>query len=168
MKKSSQHVPPEFHTITPSLTLRNAAEAIEFYKKALGAEERMRMLGPDGKITHGELKIGDSIIFFNDENPAWGCMSPASLGGSATGFYLYVEDADKSFQRAVDAGGKTKMPVTDMFWGDRMGSFSDPYGFDWTIATHTQDMTEEEMEEGAKKFQADMAERAQQAQKKTA
>ncbi len=157
MKKSDQPIPRDFHAVTPSLTVRNAKQAIEFYKKALGAEERMCMTSPDGTVTHAELKIGDSIIFMNEENPAWGCKSPLGLGGSATGFYLYVKDADQSFQRALDAGGKTKMPVMDMFWGDRMGSFTDPFGFDWTIATHTQDMTEQELEEGAKAFHEQMA-----------
>lgn len=166
MKRSTQPIPEGFHTITPSLTCRNAAQAIEFYKKALGAEERMRMAGPDGKITHAELTIGNSIIFLNDENPAWGCKSPQTLGGSASGFYLYVPDVDKAFQRAIDAGGKVTMPVVDMFWGDRMGNFTDPYGFTWTLSTHTQDMTEQEMEEGARQFYAQMAQ--QQAQKKTA
>jgi len=165
MKKSSQAVPPEFHTVTPSLTVRNAAQAIEFYKKALGAVERMRMEGPGGSISHAELKIGDSIIFLNDENPAFGSKSPQTLGGSSSGFYLYVEDVDSAFQRALDAGGKLTMPVTDMFWGDRMGNFSDPYGFNWTLSTHTQDMTEEELEEGAKAFHAQMA---AQAEKKSA
>lgn len=162
MKKSPQPIPEGFHTITPSLTVRNAAQAIEFYKNALGAEERMRMADPDGKITHAELKIGNSIIFLNDENPAWGAKSPQSLGGSGSGFYLYVEDVDSAMKRAIDAGGTSTMPVMDMFWGDRMGNFSDPYGFTWTLSTHTQDMTEEEMEEGAKQFYAQMA------QKKTA
>jgi len=164
MKPSTQPVPPGFHTITPSLTVRNGAQAIEFYKKALGAEERMRMAGLDGKISHAELKIGDSIIFLTDENPAMGCKSPQTLGGTSSGFYLYVEDVDTAFQRAVGAGGKAKMPVTDMFWGDRLGSFDDPYGHTWTLSTHTQDMTEQELEEGAKAFYAQMA----QAQKKTA
>jgi PhnB protein len=159
MKKSTQPIPPGFHTLTPSLTVGNAAQAIEFYKKALGAQERMRMAGPDGKITHAELQIGNSVIFMNDENPAWGAKSPHTLGGSASNFYLYVEDVDKSFQRAVEAGGKVTMPVMDMFWGDRMGNFTDPYGFSWTLATHTQDMTEQEMEEGAKQFHAQMAEK---------
>jgi len=161
MKKSKQPVPPGFHTITPSLTVRNAAQAIDFYKKALGAEELMRMAGPDGKIGHAELKIGDSTIFLNDENPSWGCSSPLTLGGTPSALYLYVEDVDKSFQRAVDAGGQSKMPVADMFWGDRMGSFVDPYGHAWTLATHTQDMTEEETREGEKKFYAQMAAMAQ-------
>jgi PhnB protein len=159
MKKSTTPIPEGFHTVTPSLTCRNAAEAIEFYKKALGAEERMRMPGPDGKISHAELKIGNSIIFLNDENPAWGCSSPQSLGGSASNFYLYVEDVDKDFQRALDAGGQVKMPVMDMFWGDRMGAFTDPNGYSWTISTHTQDMTEQEIEEGAKQWHAQMAQK---------
>jgi len=165
MTKSSQHIPSGFHTITPSLTFRNAAEAMDFYKKALGAEERMRMAGPDGRITHAELRIGDSIIFMNDEIPGMSCKSAETLGGSATAFYLYVEDVDSAFQRALDAGGKQTCPVTDMFWGDRMGNFSDPFGISWTLSTHTQDFTPEEMEEGAKRFHAQMA---TQAQKKSA
>jgi PhnB protein len=164
--KATQPCPKGFHTVTPSLTVRNAAQAIDFYKKALGAEELMRMAGPDGKIGHAEIKIGDSIIFLNDENPAWGCSSPQTLGGTPAGLYLYVEDVDKSFQRAVDAGGQTKMPVADMFWGDRLGSFVDPYGHAWTLATHTQDLSLEELKEGEKKFYAQMAQ--QQAQRKTA
>jgi len=161
MKKSNQPIPPGFHTVTPSLTVRNAAEAIEFYKKALGAEERMCMTGPDGKVSHCELQIGSSIVFLNDESPAMGCKSPETLGGSASTFYLYVEDVDKAVQRAVDAGGKPTMPVMDMFWGDRFGNFVDPYGYTWGISTHTQDLTEAEIEEGAKAFYAQMAEQAQ-------
>ena len=124
MKKSTQPIPPGFHTVTPSLIVRNGAEAIEFYKKALGAQELMRMAGPDGKIGHAELKIGDSIVFLTDENPAMGCKSPQTLGGTASSLYLYVEDVDKAFQRAIDAGGKVTMPVADMFWGDRFGNFA--------------------------------------------
>lgn len=165
MKKSTSPIPTGFHTVTPSLIVRNAAEAIEFYKKALGAEEIMRMAGPDGKIGHAELKIGDSIIFLTDENPSMGCKSPQTLGGAAGNLYLYVEDVDTAFQRAIDAGGKVTMPVTDMFWGDRFGNFTDPYGHTWGLSTHTQDMTPEEMEQGAKDFYAQMA---QQAQKKSA
>ena len=162
--KAKQAIPTGFHTVTPSLFVRNAAQAIDFYKTALGAEERMRMAGPDGKIGHAELQIGDSIIFLSDENPGYGTKSPEALGGVSGALYLYVEDVDKSFQRAIDAGGKAKMPVGDMFWGDRVGNFTDPFGHNWTLSTHTQDLTEHEMEEGAKKFFAEMA----QAQKKTA
>jgi uncharacterized glyoxalase superfamily protein PhnB len=165
MQKSNQPVPPGFHTVTASLIVRNAADAIEFYKKALGAEEIMRMPSPDGKISHAEIKIGDSIVFVTDEMPGMNSKSPQTLGGNTGGLYLYVEDVDKAFQRAVDAGGKVSMPVMDMFWGDRFGSFVDPFGQTWSLSTHTMDMSPEEIEEGAKKFHAEMAERMQ---KKTA
>jgi PhnB protein len=164
MKKSTQAIPPGFHTVTASLIVRNAAQAIEFYKKALGAEEIMRMEGPNGEIGHAELKIGDSIIFLTDESPSMGTKSPQTLGGTAGNLYLYVEDVDKAFQRAVDAGGKATMPVTDMFWGDRFGNFVDPYGHTWGLSTHTLDLTQPEIEEAAKAFYAQMA----QAQKKSA
>lgn len=161
MKKSTQPIPPGFRTVTPSLVVRNASEAIEFYKKALGAEEIMRMAGPDGMIGHAELKIGDSIIFLSDEYPAMGSKSPQTLGGVSGSLYLYVEDVDQAFQRAIDAGGKASMPVTDMFWGDRFGSFVDPYGQTWCLSTHTMDMSPEEIEEGGKEWRAQMAEMAQ-------
>jgi PhnB protein len=164
MALSTKPIPQGFHTVTPSLVVRNAAEAIEFYKKALGAEEIMRMPDPSGRISHAELKIGDSIVFLSDEFPNMPTKSPQTLGGCTGGFYLYVPDVDKSFQRAVDAGGKVTMPVSDMFWGDRFGQFTDPFGHTWSISTHTKDLSPQEMEEGAKKFYAQMA----QAQKKTA
>jgi PhnB protein len=164
MKASKYPIPKGYHSVTASLTVRNAPEAIQFYKKALGAEERMVMKGPDGKISHAELQIGDSIIFLNDESPAMGNKSPQTLGGVSGGIYLYVEDVDKIFKQALHAGGKEKMPVTDMFWGDRYGQFTDPYGHVWGVSTHTQDLTEEEMAEGAKAFYAQM----EQAQRKTA
>lgn len=165
MKASTKPIPQGFHTITPSLVVRDASEAIEFYKKALGAEELMRMPDPSGKISHAELKIGDSIIFLSDEMPNVGqSKAPQTLGGTTAGLYLYVENVDMAFQRALDAGGTVTMPVTDMFWGDRYGQFVDPFGHTWGISTHTQDMTEEEMAEAAKEFYAQMAE----AQRKTA
>ncbi len=159
MTASSKPIPQGFHTVTPSLVVRNAAQAIEFYKKALGAEELMRMSSPGGKIGHAELKIGDSIIFITDENPEIGCKSPQTLGGSAGSLYLYVPDVDKAFQRAIDAGGKTIMPVADMFWGDRYGQFTDPYGHTWGLSTHVKDLSEQEIEKGAKDFYAQMAQR---------
>jgi PhnB protein len=159
MQKSTQPIPPGFHTVTASLIVRNAADAIEFYKKALGAEEIMRMPSPDGKISHAEIKIGDSIVFVTDEFPGMGSQSPQTLGGTTAGLYLYVEDVDQAFQRAVDAGGKVSMPVMDMFWGDRFGSFVDPFGQTWSLSTHTMDMSPAEIEEGAKRFHAQMAER---------
>jgi PhnB protein len=156
MAPSKTPIPKGYHTVTPTLTVRNAAEAIEFYKKALGAEEVMRYASPDGKISHAELKIGDSIVFLGDEYPEMGNKSPQSLGGTSGGLYLYVEDVDKAFQRAVSAGGKTKMPVTDMFWGDRYGQFIDPYGHVWGISTRKEDLTEQEMSVRAKDFYAQM------------
>jgi len=162
MTRSNNPIPKGFHTITPTLVVHNAAQAIDFYKKALGAKERMRFASPDGKISHAELQIGDSVVFLSDEMPNMGSKSPHSAGTNTGGLYLYVEDVDKSFKQAVDAGGKVTMPVADMFWGDRFGSFTDPFGHSWSLSTHVQDLTEEEVEEGAKKFYAQMA------QKKTA
>jgi PhnB protein len=162
--KASQAIPHAFHTVTPSLIVRGGTQAIDFYKKALGAEELMRMAGPGGKITHAELKIGDSIIFLTDEMPEMGTKSPQTLGGTASSLYLYVEDVDTAFQRAIDAGGKTSMPLADMFWGDRFGSFVDPFGHTWGLSTHVEDLSEQEIEERAKAFYTQMA----QAQKKSA
>ncbi len=159
--KSNQPVPPGYHTVTASLIVRDAAAAIEFYKKALGAEERMRMATPDGRIGHAELKIGDSLIFLADEMPGMSCKSPQSLGGTANNLFLYVEDVDTSFQRATDAGVQVVMPVADMFWGDRFGSFMDPFGHSWSMATHVEDLSPQEIEERAKAFHAKMAEQAQ-------
>ncbi len=156
MAPSKTPIPKGFRTVTPTITVRNAHEAVEFYKKALGAEEISRHLSPDGKITHAELKIGDSIIFVADESPAMGNKSPQTLGGTSGSLYLYVEDADKAFQRAVNAGGKATMPVSDMFWGDRFGHLVDPYGQEWGIATHKEDFTEQEMSLRAKEFYAQM------------
>ena len=163
MTASSNPVPKGFHTVTPSLIVRGAAEAIEFYKKALGAEELMRMPTPDGKIGHAELKIGDSIIFLSDEFPGMGVSkSPQTLGGCTGTLNLYVPDVDATFQQAVSAGGKTTMPVADMFWGDRYGTFIDPFGHHWGVGTHKEDLSADEIEERAQDFYASMA------QKKTA
>lgn len=156
-----KHVPEGYHTVTPSLILSNAAEAIEYYKKALGATEVMRMPAPGGKIGHAEIKIGDSLIFLSDEWPNMGGKSPQTLGAYTGGLYLYVPDVDSAFDRAIKAGGKAGMPVQDMFWGDRMGSFTDPFGHQWTLATHVKDLSPEQMEEGAKAFQKQMQDMAQ-------
>jgi PhnB protein len=157
--RSAKSVPQGFHTVTPSLVVQNAAKAIEFYKKAFGAQERMRMSTPDGKIGHAELQIGDSIIFLSDEMPNMGSKSPQSVGTSTGTLYLYVEDVDKDFKRAVDAGGKTTMPVADMFWGDRFGSLVDPFGHTWGLSTHKEDLTEKEIGERSKDFYAQMAQK---------
>jgi len=152
-------IPPGFHTVTPSLIVRNAAQAIEFYKKALGAEERMVMKDPQGNVSHAEIRIGDSILFITDESPAMGTKSPQTLGGTASNLYLYVEDVDSAFKRAVEAGGKATMPVSDMFWGDRFGQFVDPYGHSWGLSTHVEDVSEEETERRAVDFYKQMAQR---------
>jgi len=162
MTRSSKPIPQGFHTVTPTLVVQNATRAIEFYKKALGAQERMRFTTPDGKVSHAEIQIGDSVIFLSDEMPNMSSKSPQSLGASTGGLFIYVEDVDKEFKRAVDAGGKTIMPVADMFWGDRFGSFVDPFGHTWSLSTHTEDLSQREIEERAKAFYAQMA------QKKTA
>src|SRR5580765_7162003 len=112
-------IPDGYQTITPNLTIKDAAKAIDFYKKAFAAEEIMRMPGPGGKIMHAELKIGSSRIMLADEMPEMGCMAPSPSGGSPVGFYVYVENVDAAFKRAVDAGAMAKMPPADMFWGDR-------------------------------------------------
>jgi PhnB protein len=159
MKNSVKPVPEGFHTATPSLVVNDAPAALDFYKKAFGAEERMRMPGPDGRIMHAEIKIGDSIIFLSDEIPGMGGKSPQSAGTYTGGIYLYVPDVDEVFKQAVASGAKPNGGVNDMFWGDRLGHFVDPFGHAWTVATHVADLTEKEMEKGAEAFYASMAER---------
>lgn len=160
MPTAVKPIPEGFHTVTPHLVIRGAAEAIEFYKKALGAQELSRMTSPDGKIGHAELKIGDSIIFLADEFPGPGCAkSPQTVGACTSTLNLYVPDVDAAFRKAITAGGKETMPVTDMFWGDRYGTFTDPFGHTWGIATHKQDLSQEEIEQGARAFWASMAQR---------
>lgn len=144
---SAKTIPDGYHTLTPYMTVRDAARAIEFYKQAFGAVERGVMKGPDGKIVHAELLIGDSIVMMGDEVPQMGRLSPQSIGGSAMGLHIYVENVDAAFDRAIKAGGIAEMPVTDMFWGDRYGNLVDPFGHKWSIATHMRDMSREEMDE---------------------
>ena len=130
-----------FRTVTPYLTVKGAAQAIEFYKRAFGAQEVQRMNGPDGKtVMHAEIKIGDSIVMLADEFPQ-GSRSPQTLGGTTAGIFLYVPDVDSAFKKAVDAGAKATMPPADMFWGDRFGKLADPFGHEWSMATHKEDLT---------------------------
>jgi uncharacterized glyoxalase superfamily protein PhnB len=143
-------IPDGFHTITPHIVVKGAAKAIDFYKAAFGAEELGRHGMPDGTIMHALLKIGDSMLMLNDEFPQMGAKGPQTLGGTATTLNLYVQDADKAFQRAVNAGATVKMPIADMFWGDRYGMVSDPFGHSWSIATHKQDLTPQQIMEAAK------------------
>ena len=145
MPAKAKPIPEGHHTVTPHLIMRDAAKAIDFYKKAFGAEEVFRMPGPDGKtIMHAELKIGNSMIFLADEFPTMGCVGPATLKGSPVTLHLYVENVDTFFNRAVKAGAKATMPVQDMFWGDRYGKLEDPFGHHWSVATHVEDVSPQE------------------------
>ena len=138
-------IPDGYRTITPYITVRGAAEAIDFYKRAFGAEEKERMPGPDGKsVMHAELKIGDSILMLSDEFPQMGCRAPEA-SGSPGYLFLYVPDVDSAFKRALDAGAKASMPPADMFWGDRFGKVTDPFGHVWGLATHTEDLSPDEV-----------------------
>jgi PhnB protein len=150
---SVKPIPDGYHTLTPYITVRDAARAIEFYKQAFGAVERGIMKGPEGKIMHAELMIGDSIVMLADEFPEYGSLSPQSTGGSGMGLHIYVEDADSAFDRAVKAGATIEMPIGDMFWGDRYGKLADPFGHKWSIATHKKDLSLDEMMEGMKQME---------------
>lgn len=157
--RSARPIPEGYHSVTPSLVVRGAADAIEFYKRAFGARELGRMAAPDGQVIwHAEIQIGDSRLMLSDEFPEMGdCRAPTSLGGTSTSLHIYVEDADAAFQRAVDAGATVSMPLEDAFWGDRYGTVTDPFGHQWGIATHQEDVSEEEMRRRAQAHAADSA-----------
>ncbi len=155
MASRVKEIPKGFHTVTPYLTVSDSARAIDFYKRAFGAEELSRMDGPDGKIAHAEIKIGDSVIMLSDEMPGWS-RSPQSLGGTAVNIFLYVKDVDQVFNRAVAEGAKVGMPVSDMFWGDRYGQVTDPFGHSWSLATHKEDVPPEELRKRTKAAMAKM------------
>jgi uncharacterized glyoxalase superfamily protein PhnB len=138
-------IPEGFHTVTPHLVIKGAGKALEFYKKAFGAEELFQMPGPGGAIMHAEMKIGNSHVMINDEMPDYGALSPQTIGGTAVTLHLYVNDVDAFFKRAIQAGAKEEMAVADMFWGDRYGKLVDPFGHKWSIATHKEDVSPEEM-----------------------
>ena len=139
-------IPEGYHTLSAYLTVRGASDALEFYKKAFGATELCRLNMPDGKIAHGEFKIGDSIFMISDENPECGSTSPEALGGSPVTLHLYVTDADATFSDAIKAGATEKMPLANQFWGDRMGKVVDPFGHHWLIATHIEDVDPSEFQ----------------------
>ena len=151
MAKAAKAVPDGFHALTPQLALDNAAQSIDWYKKALGAEEIYRSAAPDGKIMHAELKFGDSRILMNDVMSPDG-KGPKAYGGSPASLWLYVDNSDAVFNRAVTAGAKVQMPMADQFWGDRAGCLTDPAGYTWWIATHKEDLTRAEMEKRAADF----------------
>jgi PhnB protein len=152
----SKPIPDGFHTITPHLVVSDAAKAIEFYKKAFGAQENERFMTPDGKgVMHAQLHIGNSMLMLGSEFPPT-CLSPKSRGGTTVSLYLYVENADAVYDRAVKAGCTVKMPIIDQFWGDRCGQVEDPFGHQWTVATHKQDLTKDQIAANARAFFANM------------
>lgn len=139
-------IPEGYHTLTAYLIVDGAAQAIDFYKKAFGAEERMRLLGPNGCVAHAELQIGDSCVMLADEAPQMGARSPKHYGGTPVGLMIYVANSDATFKQAVAAGAKVKKPVETQFYGDRNGTVDDPFGHQWTISTHVEDVSPEEMD----------------------
>ncbi len=138
-------IPEGYHSVTPYLVVDDAAKAIEFYKKAFGAEEKFRLPMGDNKIAHAEIKIGDSHVMLADEFPDMGHLSPKARGGTTVSLMVYVDDVDGAFKTALDAGAQQDRAVEDQFWGDRMGSLTDPFGHKWSLATHVEDVPEEEM-----------------------
>ena len=159
---SAKPVPEGQHSITPHLTVGDASKAIDYYKKAFGATEMQRMQGPDGKIMHATIKIGDTYVFLNDEYPEMGGKSPQTLGGSPVTINFYTPDVDQVFKAAVDAGGKIKMLLEDQFWGDRYGIVIDPFGHEWAIAKRIANYTDEELKKRGQEAMAQMAQMAQQ------
>ena len=147
---AAKPIPDGFHTLTPHIVVKGAAKAIDFYKKAFGAEELGRHAMPDGSIMHALIRIGDSMVMLNDEFPQMGAKGPATIGGTPVTLNLYVQDADKTWAQAVAAGATVKMPLADMFWGDRYGIVADPFGHQWSIATHKQDLTPQQIMEASK------------------
>jgi len=150
MPSKTPAIPEGMHTITPHIALRNAAQAIEFYKKAFGAEELGRSLTPDGKIMHAAIRIGDSLIMMNDEFPNMGSSSAEALGGTNVTLHIQTEDVDSLFDRAVKAGAKPTMPLANQFWGDRYGQVVDPFGQRWSVATRVEQLTPQEIEARAR------------------
>jgi PhnB protein len=150
MARATSPIPKGYSTVTPVLTLQDSRKAIAWYTKALGAEQQSVSAGPDGKVMHAAIRIGDSHLMLHDEMQ--GSRSARTLGGSPVELWLYVDDCDALFERAVAAGAVPKMPVADQFWGDRWGVLEDPFGLTWSVATHKEDLTREEMESRAQEF----------------
>ena len=145
-------IPEGLHTVTPSLKIRDTAKAIEFYKEAFGAMERGRFEMPGGAIMHAEIQIGNSVVMLGEEMPEMGAKGPLTLGGTPVRLHIYTEDVDSLFARATKAGATVMMPVADQFWGDRYGVLTDPFGHEWSIATHTKDLTVDEMKKSAEEL----------------
>jgi uncharacterized glyoxalase superfamily protein PhnB len=149
-------IPQGMHSVTPHLICAGAAKAIEFYKAAFGATEQARLPGPDGRLMHASVKIGDSQVMLADEMPEWGSLGPKSLKGSPVTIHLYVDDVDAFVERAVKAGAKVTMPVADQFWGDRYGKLEDPFGHHWSVATHVRDVSMEEAQKAMRAMEKSM------------
>ena len=149
---NAKPIPDGMHSLTPHLVCAGAGAAIDFYKAAFGAVELSRLPGPGGKLMHGSVRIGDSVLMLTDEMPEWGSLGPKALKGSPVTIHLYVNDVDAAVAQAVAAGAKVTMPVADMFWGDRYGQLEDPFGHKWSVATHTQDLTPTQIQEGMAKM----------------
>jgi len=155
--KKVSPIPAGYHTVTPYLTVNDGARALDFYVRAFGARETVRMPGPGGKVMHAEFRIGDSLVMLSDEFPGTSTSkAPTTLGGTTGSLFLYVKDVDAAFRKAVDAGCTSLMPPTDMFWGDRFGKLRDPFGNEWSMATHTEDVPPKQMAERAKTAMARM------------
>jgi PhnB protein len=155
---ATKPIPEGYHSVTPYLVFDDdAAQAIDYYKKAFGAKERMRMEAPGGKIGHAEIEIGDSLVMLSDAFPQTTTRPPKELGGTSAGVFLYVEDVDAVVQKAVGEGATITMEVADQFWGDRFGSLTDPFGHSWSVATHVEDVPPEEMAKRAKEAMAAMS-----------
>ena len=151
-----KYIPPGYHAITPNLVVPDGAKAIEFYQRAFGAEEIVHMSKPGGGVLHAELRIADSVFMLGEEMPDMGIRSPKAFGGSPVSFYVYFENVDAAWDRAVKAGAEPVFPLTDMFWGDRTGRLKDPFGHNWSPAQHVADPTPEEIEKGQEAFFAQM------------
>ena len=149
-------IPQGMHSVTPHLVCAGAAKAIEFYKQAFGATEQGRMPGPDGRLVHAAVKIGDSTVMLVDEMPEWGALGPKSLKGSPVTLHLYVDDVDAFVARALKAGAKLTMPVSDQFWGDRYGKLEDPFGHHWSVATHVREVSMEEAQKAMRAMEKSM------------
>ena len=149
-------IPTGFHSITPHLIVKGADKALDFYRRAFGATEKVRMAGPGGTIVHAEIEIGDSIVMLGEESVEMGARGPLALGGSSVSIMIYCDDADAMFARATGAGATVKMPLDDAFWGDRYGQVTDPFGHVWSIATHKRDMTPADMKKAMDEFFAQM------------
>jgi PhnB protein len=156
-KPAAKPVPEGYHTLTPFLICKDALRALEFYQRAFGAQEISKLVGPDGKLMHAALRVGDSVLMLTDECPEMGGFDPLHFGGSAVTIHLSVADADASFARAVAAGATARMPVMEMFWGARYGVFSDPFGHVWSVATQVQELSPEEIQANAAKACAEHA-----------